>query len=101
TCGTAKELRVLYRVRIERVEYHPDCNPVGQKAPDGSPEWNSPVPRHHEPDNHLENTKEHADECTDMPNKIDFFLAHFQEHAHHYPTVTFHLADHHFTHIDK
>src|SRR5690606_37563650 len=100
-CSTGKELRVLHRVWIEWVEYHPDRDPVGQKAPYRSPERYSPVPRHYKPDNHLENPKEHPDEGTDMPDKIDLFSTHLQEHTHHQATVAFHLAHYHFTHIYK
>ena len=83
------------------VEHHPDRNPVSQKTPDGGPERNSPVPRHHKPDNHLEHTKEHPNQRTDMPNKVNFLLPHFQEHPHHQTAVTFHLAHHHFTHVNQ
>ena len=36
-----------------------------------------------------------------MPDKINFLLTDFKEHAYHEAAITFHLAHHHFAHVDQ
>ena len=88
-------------MRLNRIKYHPNGNPVGQQPPNRGKKRHRPMLRHKPKNRHLQNTKYKPNQRTDMPNKINLFLTYLQKHPHHQRTVAFHLVDNHLAHINQ